>query len=97
MGEAVIREEFPCQPLHSTANCSVYLIAPSRYRPCPIVTQRKRLLIASFVCAIDFLILRAHRQKGFGLNENFTIPTQPLTGPGEMQRTVAVNKALSNL
>jgi hypothetical protein len=27
MGEAVIREEFPCQPLHSTANCSVYLIA----------------------------------------------------------------------
>jgi hypothetical protein len=27
-GDAVIREEFPCQPLHSTANCSVYLIAP---------------------------------------------------------------------
>ena len=64
MGEAVIREEFPCQPLHSTANCSVYLIAPSRYRPLPYRHTEKEIIDCIFcVCAIDFLIVRAHRQR----------------------------------
>ena len=50
-----------------------------------------------FVCAIDSLIFFELTVKGLGLDEKFSIPTQPLTGPAELQSIVAVNNTLSNL
>jgi hypothetical protein len=49
-----------------------------------------------FVCAIDFLFFEL-TVKGFGLDEKFIIPTQPLTGPAGLQSIVAVNNTLSNV
>jgi hypothetical protein len=53
-------------------------------------------MIASLCARLIFLLFQL-TVKGLGLDEKFSIPTQPLTGPDELQSIVAVNNALSNL